>query len=118
MDVNAIPKIDMADNPTGCCPRFHPESWDDQTFVFDKKKFVKANTVSIMHMPINMGRVFDRVQNHIAEQKAELPDGYLTMVDTAKNAGKIPGKVFFFYTICPKCAKIYGKNYVVGLVEI
>jgi hypothetical protein len=32
--------------------------------------------------------------------------------------GKAPGRVFFFYTTCPKCAAAYGKNYVVGVAEI
>ncbi len=27
-------------------------------------------------------------------------------------------KMYFFYTICPKCAKKYGKNYVVILAQI
>lgn len=27
-------------------------------------------------------------------------------------------KMYFFYTTCPKCAKVYGKNYVVILAEI
>lgn len=27
-------------------------------------------------------------------------------------------KVYFFYTTCPSCAKVYGKNYVVILAEI
>ena len=27
-------------------------------------------------------------------------------------------KMYFFYTICPSCAKFYGKNYVVLVVEI
>jgi hypothetical protein len=25
---------------------------------------------------------------------------------------------YFFYTTCPKCAKVYGKNYVVGFAQI
>lgn len=29
-----------------------------------------------------------------------------------------PGKTYFFYTTCPKCAKHYGKNYVIGLIEV
>jgi hypothetical protein len=41
-----------------------------------------------------------------------------TMLDKAKDAGKEPGKVYFFYTTCPNCAKVYGKNYVVGFVEV
>jgi hypothetical protein len=27
-------------------------------------------------------------------------------------------KTYFFYTTCPKCAKFYGKNYVVAISEI
>jgi hypothetical protein len=38
-------------------------------------------------------------------------------VDGAR-AGFEPGKVYFFYTTCPKCAEAYGKSYVVGVVEV
>ena len=27
-------------------------------------------------------------------------------------------KLYFFYTTCPKCAKHYGKNYVVAFAEV
>jgi hypothetical protein len=43
---------------------------------------------------------------------------YQEMIDYAKQSGYKPGKTYFFYTTCPKCAKHYGKNYVVGLIEI
>jgi len=26
--------------------------------------------------------------------------------------------LYFFYTTCPKCAKHYGKNYVVGVAKV
>lgn len=32
--------------------------------------------------------------------------------------GKPFGKLYFYYTTCPKCAKKYGKNYVVLLAQI
>jgi hypothetical protein len=35
---------------------------------------------------------------------------------TAK--GKSFSKLYFYYTTCPKCAKKYGKNYVVILAQI
>jgi hypothetical protein len=35
-----------------------------------------------------------------------------------ESKGKSPQKLYFFYTTCPKCAKYYGKNYVVLLAEI
>lgn len=28
------------------------------------------------------------------------------------------GKVYLYYTTCPKCQKVYGKNYVVALAKI
>ena len=32
--------------------------------------------------------------------------------------GKAFSKLYFYYTTCPKCAKKYGKNYVVLLAQI
>jgi hypothetical protein len=32
--------------------------------------------------------------------------------------GKALQKLYFFYTTCPKCAKKYGKNYVVILAQV
>lgn len=32
--------------------------------------------------------------------------------------GKTAGKLYTYYTTCPKCAKKYGKNYVVLLAQI
>lgn len=42
---------------------------------------------------------------------------YNEMKDYVKEKGSNPGKIYFFYTTCPKCAKYYGKNYVVGFGE-
>ena len=35
-----------------------------------------------------------------------------------KSKGKKPKEMFFWYTTCPKCAKAYGKNYVVIFVKV
>lgn len=35
-----------------------------------------------------------------------------------KDKGKQVKKTYFFYTTCPKCAKFYGKNYVIAVSEI
>jgi hydrolase family protein len=48
----------------GCCPRFHPESWNNQTLHFDNKPFVKASTISLPRaaeygMPTTIGRSID-----------------------------------------------------------
>lgn len=43
---------------------------------------------------------------------------YHEMEAAAREAGHEPGEVWFFYTTCPKCAKAYGRNPVVGIVEL
>jgi hypothetical protein len=35
-----------------------------------------------------------------------------------KSKGKELKKIYFSYTTCPKCAKVYGKNYVVLFAQI
>ena len=35
-----------------------------------------------------------------------------------KSKGKELKKMYFSYTTCPKCAKVYGKNYVIVLAQI
>ncbi len=32
--------------------------------------------------------------------------------------GRTAKRVFFYYTTCPKCAKAYGENYIVGVAEV
>lgn len=36
----------------------------------------------------------------------------------AEAVGRTAKRVFMFYTTCPRCAKAFGKNYVVGFAEI
>jgi len=36
----------------------------------------------------------------------------------ARGRGAEPGRIYFFYTTCPKCQKAYGQNPVVGMVEL
>ena len=40
------------------------------------------------------------------------------MNDFIKSRGKETKKLYFFYNTCPKCAKVYGKNYTVLLAEV
>jgi hypothetical protein len=44
---------------------------------------------------------------------------WIREMDTfVKAKGKTTKKLYFFYTTCPKCAKFYGKNYVVLVAQI
>jgi hypothetical protein len=40
------------------------------------------------------------------------------MADLVRARGGEPKSMWFFYTTCPKCAKAYGQNYVVGVAEV
>jgi len=168
METNALPKYDMSDNPTNCCPRFNTEGWDEQELHFKDKLFVKAKTRSIFHIPINMGSVYPKTfaeiekanaidyndlivlshdpsswtgehyfsvnRNVPVQEMTHMTGDYLTRVFEGpyknapkwekemkafvENKGKHVKKTYFFYTTCPKCAKYYGKNYVVAVSEI
>ncbi len=167
MRTNEIPKYDASDNETNCCPRFHPAPWQDQDLHFENKPFVRASTISLFHMPLNMGSVFSRTwkaiesthandggflvlshddsawhAEHLFAVSKDVPDAemvhlsgdFLTEVfegpfsDTRKwcaemervvqAKGKQLQTMYFFYTTCPRCAKHYGKNYVVGVAKV
>jgi hypothetical protein len=40
------------------------------------------------------------------------------MQNFVKSKDKEVKKMYFYYTTCPKCAKAYGKNYVVLFAEV
>ena len=168
MKTNAVPHFDDSVNTTGCCPKFDPEGWDGQDLHFRGKKFVRARTRSAMHVPLNMGTVFVRVNKNMADAGAwdndnmivlsrdvspwasehlfaassDVPGEEMTtlsgdfttkvfegpyrdarhwydeMRDIARDKSGEAKEVYFFYTTCPKCAKAYGQNYVVGVAEL
>ncbi len=168
MNTNALPAYDASDNPTGCCPRFKPQGWDQQDLHFKDKLFVRATTRSLFHIPLDMGGVFKRTfaaieasgardnddfivlsrdlsswaAEHLFAVRKEVPGAamvrlsgdYITKVfegpfrnmplwekeiaQIVAGRGKRIGKTYFFYTTCPRCAKHYGRNYVVGVAEM
>ncbi len=40
------------------------------------------------------------------------------MTKYVRSKGKEPKKLYMYYTTCPKCAKVYGKNYTVLFAEV
>ena len=167
MEANRLPEYDTSEKPTGCCPKFKPEGWDDQELHFEHKPFVKVKTQNFFHMPINMKKVFSDTTEAIQKANAidehqfmvltddesswssehyfavtkdvpgqemvylsgdfvtkvfegpyqDAPRWYDEMKNYVEHKGRKPEKIFFFYTTCPKCAKYYGKNYVVGIAQ-
>ncbi len=70
MQTNALPSYDASDNPTGCCPRFNPEGWDNRDLHFDRKLFVRATSRSEDHVPIDIGPVFETTFDAIMKANA------------------------------------------------
>jgi len=68
--VNYLPLIDSSKSTTGCCTLIEPSEWDKQTFEFDNKLFAKAQTRSIMHIPLNMSSVMRKAQQAIDDVDA------------------------------------------------
>lgn len=167
MEMNHLPKYDPSKNETGCCPRFEPLAWEDQELHFDDKLFVRAETVSLFHIPLNMSSVFTATfkaiqdahaedeefavlshdispwrAEHLFAVKHEVPNAenvrlsgdFVTHVFEGpfSDAGKWSQAMdkwvaakrmrvedkYFFFTTCPKCAKHYGKNYVVAIAQV
>ena len=79
MEINALPRYDMTDNPTGCCPQFHPENWDRQSLHFQDKQFVRAKTRSFAHIPLNMGSVFRNTFRAIKDADAQSDTNFIVL---------------------------------------
>lgn len=165
--VHQLPNLNRQSSTTGCCPVFNPAEWDGKTFEFDQKKFVKATTRSLFHIPLNMGSVISRTYKLIEQAGAQTDEFVMLSLDispwkaehylavtkdvpgleiaeltgtfqakvyegpfqkvpewcqdftsTLKGEGKKAKKLYFYYTTCPKCAKTYGKNYVVAFAQL
>jgi len=145
-----------------CCPKFDPAPWDEKTFEWKDKRFVKDKVRTFFHMPLNFGAVMKSLGKKLEASEATILDGlwlsdhtskwsmdlyvavdkevrradnvtlsgsFFSKVyegpfkDTgkwckdfeavAKERGIAVTKQYMWYTTCPKCAKKYGKNYVV-----
>ena len=48
----------------------------------------------------------------------DAPKGVKETEEYVKSQGKSMKKLYLYYTTCPKCAKKWGKNYVVALAQI
>ena len=79
MKTNELPAYDASDNPTACCPRFNPRGWDDQELHFADKMFVRVTTHSLMHIPIDMGKVFARTFAAIEAAGARSNDDFIVL---------------------------------------
>ncbi|NQU83872.1 MAG: hypothetical protein HQ536_04125 [Parcubacteria group bacterium] len=83
--------------------------WGADIFVAVSKVVPNAKMVKISGTFLT--KVFEGPYREMGEWIKE-------MNEYVESSGETPKKLFFFYTTCPKCAKEYGKNYVVILAKI
>jgi hypothetical protein len=76
---NAFPDYDRSDRSTGCCYRFNPKGWDGQHIRFDEKQFMRAETKSLLHIPVNMGPVFTEAFAAIEKADGFGEDGQIVL---------------------------------------
>jgi hypothetical protein len=67
-------------NEETCCPQFDPAPWDEKTFEWKNKKFVKDKVRAVFNMPVNFGAVMKRLDEKVRESEATIPD-YLCLSD-------------------------------------
>jgi hypothetical protein len=72
-----IPVFTPQDNVTGCCPVFHPEDYENKLFDFSSHQFIKAQSKSIMYVPMNLDKVMTKTQGDIVAAHQNFEDRYL-----------------------------------------
>jgi len=67
-----------------CCPQFNPSLWDEKTFDWENKKFIKEKVFTLFYMPINFGSVMKRVCGKMEKTGTQIPDGLILADHTSK----------------------------------
>jgi hypothetical protein len=109
--VKNMEKIQLAGalNPESLMLSDEKSSWGSDIYIAVSKEVPGAKMVRISG--IFLSKVFEGPFQNIGKWMKEM--------DTfVKSRGKEAKKTYFFYTTCPKCAKFYGKNYIVILAKV
>lgn len=69
---------------TICCPPFDPKAWDEKTFEWQQKKFIKDHVFTLFFIPINFGRVMKRLDAKVRNAGATIPDWLCLSDHTSK----------------------------------
>jgi len=98
-----------AETPDWLCLSDHTSGWNMNLYLAVDKEIKGAeNTV------LN-GRFYSKVYEGAFKNSGKWCKDFETV---ARSKGLNTGKMYLWYTTCPKCAKKYGKNYVVILSRI
>ena len=88
---------------------YDPSPWKSELYLTVTKEVPGAENVKMTGTFLS--KVFDGPYNAVPKWIKELE----TFV---ASKGKQTQKYFFYFTTCPKCAKIHGHNYVVAFAQV
>ena len=91
------------------CLAYDPSPWKCEYYLAVTKEVPGANNVKLS------GEFFTKVFDG---QYNEVPKWIKEMDELIANQKRIVEKYYFYYTTCPKCAKLYGHNYVVAFAQL
>lgn len=59
-----------------CCPEFNSDKWDNKTFIWEQKPFLKESIPTFFHMPFPpmIGKKMNKMHNLATEAEASIPD--------------------------------------------
>ena len=88
---------------------YDPSPWTNEQYIAVSKEVPEMENVGISGTFLT--KVFEGPYKDARKWVTE-------MKNYVESKGKHMEKLYFFYTTCPKCAEVYGKNYVVGFAQI
>jgi hypothetical protein len=98
-----------AEDKSWLCLSDHTSMWNMDIYLAVKKKVAGADNVALS------GKYLSKVyEGGFSETGKWCKD----FAEYARKKGAKAGKTYMWYTTCPKCAKKYGKNYVVIIGKI
>ncbi|OGF21671.1 hypothetical protein A2316_01275 [Candidatus Falkowbacteria bacterium RIFOXYB2_FULL_38_15] len=74
----------MTNQNQECCPKFDPVLWDNKTFEWDNKKFIKDKVFTLFYVPINFGSAMKRSVKKIEGAGAKMLEGMTLSEHTSK----------------------------------
>ena len=88
---------------------YDPSPWKSELYMTVKKEIPRAENVKLSGTFLS--KVFDGPYNAV-------PKWIKEMEKYVSSKGKKTKKYYFYFTTCPKCAKIYGHNYAVAFAQV
>ncbi len=79
MATGMLPKFNMDNSETGCCPRFDPTGWDGEEIEFHERPFVRSKTINFLYVPLNMGSMMKKTWAKIQKAGAAPVAEYLVL---------------------------------------